>query len=115
MGLLDKATQKASEMKAAMEAQMADAAAQKAAAQQQAAAYRQHLIAEGRLMQYKVETLREKIIGDKIDHTDLEALLNRYAAWGWTVKTITSASVTGRVGPGGVSGLIVVFERPVTA
>jgi len=29
------------------------------------------------------------------------------------VKAITSAEVKGRVGPGGVEGLLVTFERPV--
>ena len=28
------------------------------------------------------------------------------------VKSITSAEVKGRVGPGGVDGLLVTFERP---
>ena len=29
------------------------------------------------------------------------------------VRAITSADVKGRVGPGGVDGLLVTFERPV--
>jgi hypothetical protein len=44
--------------------------------------------------------------GDK-----LERLLNEHAAQGWQLKTITSADVKGRLGPGGVEGLLVTFER----
>ena len=36
---------------------------------------------------------------------------NENAAQGWQLKTITSAEVKGRVGPGGVEGLLVTFER----
>jgi Domain of unknown function (DUF4177) len=32
---------------------------------------------------------------------------------GWQLKAITSVEVKGRVGPGGVKGLLVTFERPV--
>jgi hypothetical protein len=32
---------------------------------------------------------------------------------GWQLRTITAADVKGRVGPGGVDGLLVTFERPV--
>lgn len=114
MGLMDKAggaiAQVQSHARAAVEAQRAQAAE---AAQQQAA-YRQWLIAQGRLMEYKVETVRETLVGDKINHTELERLLNAYASMGWAVKSITRADVAGRAGPGGVSGLLVVFERPVT-
>jgi hypothetical protein len=46
--------------------------------------------------------------GDK-----LEKLLNGYAADGWQLKAITTAEVKGRVGPGGVEGLLVTFEKPV--
>jgi Domain of unknown function (DUF4177) len=35
------------------------------------------------------------------------------AAQGWQLKSITSASVYGRVGPGGVEGLLVTFEAQV--
>ena len=49
---------------------------------------------------YKVVEVREK-------------LLNDHAADGWQLKTITSAEVKGRVGPGGVDGLLVTFVKPV--
>lgn len=31
----------------------------------------------------------------------------------WHVKSITSATVTGRIGAGGTSGMVIVFERRV--
>ena len=43
----------------------------------------------------------------------LEGILNDHAAEGWYLKTITSTEVRGRVGPGGVDGLLVTFERVV--
>lgn len=62
--------------------------------------------------QYKVVELREKMIGGKVSGDRLEKLLNEYAAQGWQLRTITAADVKGRVGPGGVEGLLVTFERP---
>jgi hypothetical protein len=44
----------------------------------------------------------------------LEQILNQHAREGWRLKAITSAEVKGRIGPGGVEGLLVTFER-VTA
>ena len=43
----------------------------------------------------------------------LQKLLNENAAQGWRLRAITSADVKGRVGPGGVEGLLVTFEREV--
>ncbi|WP_432851303.1 DUF4177 domain-containing protein [Amycolatopsis sp. CA-161197] len=62
---------------------------------------------------YKVVELREKMLGGKMSGDKLERLLNDEARDGWQLKTITSADVKGRVGPGGVDGLLVTFERPV--
>ena len=62
---------------------------------------------------YKVVEVREKMIGGKMSGGKLEKLLNDHAADGWQLKAITSAEVKGRVGPGGVDGLLVTFERPV--
>ncbi|HET6968067.1 MAG TPA: DUF4177 domain-containing protein [Ornithinibacter sp.] len=61
--------------------------------------------------QYRVVELREKMIGGKVSGDRLEKLLNENAAQGWQLKAITSADVKGRVGPGGVEGLLVTFER----
>ena len=46
-------------------------------------------------------------------HRSMRLLGRQLAAQGWHVKAITSASVAGRLGPGGVDGLIVTFERPL--
>ncbi|MBB4685247.1 DUF4177 domain-containing protein [Amycolatopsis jiangsuensis] len=62
---------------------------------------------------YQVVELREKMIGGKMSGEKLEKLLNDRAAEGWQLKAITGAEVKGRVGPGGVDGLLVTFERPV--
>lgn len=43
----------------------------------------------------------------------LEKVLNDQAAEGWQLKEITGADVKGRMGPGGVEGLLVTFERQV--
>jgi hypothetical protein len=61
--------------------------------------------------EYKVLELREKMIGGKMSGDKLEHVLNEQAGQGWRLKAITSAEVKGRVGPGGVEGLLVTFER----
>jgi hypothetical protein len=61
--------------------------------------------------QYRVVELREKMIGGKVSGDRLEKLLNENAAQGWRLRAITSADVKGRVGPGGVEGLLITFER----
>ena len=63
--------------------------------------------------EYTVVELREGRIGGKMSGDKLEKLLNQHAAQGWQLKAITSVDVKGRVGPGGVEGLLVTFERPV--
>lgn len=60
---------------------------------------------------YKVVELREKMIGGKMSGGRLEELLNEYGQAGWQLRAITSTAVKGRVGPGGVEGLLVTFER----
>jgi hypothetical protein len=60
---------------------------------------------------YKVVEVREKMIGGKMSGDKLEGLLNEHAQQGWRLKAITSTEVKGRVGPGGVEGLLVTFER----
>lgn len=63
--------------------------------------------------QYKVVELREKMIGGKMSGDRLEKVLNEHASQGWQLKAITAADVKGRMGPGGVEGLLVTFERPI--
>ncbi len=41
----------------------------------------------------------------------LQNVLNDHAAQGWQLKAITAVEVKGRVGPGGVEGLLATFER----
>ena len=63
--------------------------------------------------EYKVEELREGMVGGKMSGDKLEKVLNENAREGWQLRTITSTEVKGRVGPGGVEGLLVTFERAV--
>ncbi|MGH3881342.1 MAG: DUF4177 domain-containing protein [Actinophytocola sp.] len=64
------------------------------------------------LYEYKVIELREKLIGGKMSGSKLEHILNDHAAEGWRLKAITTAEIKGRIGPGGVEGILVTFERP---
>jgi len=61
--------------------------------------------------EYKVVELREGMIGGKMSGDKLEKVLNQHAAEGWQLKAITTAEVKGRLGPGGVEGVLVTFER----
>lgn len=61
--------------------------------------------------EYKVVELREKLLGGKMSGAKLEGVLNDHAAQGWRLKAITAAEVKGRIGPGGVDGVLVTFER----
>lgn len=61
---------------------------------------------------YKVVEIREKMVGGKMSGERLEKILNEHAREGWQLKAITAAEVRGRMGPGGVDGLLVTFERP---
>jgi len=60
---------------------------------------------------YKVIEIREKMLGGKMSGGRLEGILNEHAQQGWRLKQITSADIKGRIGPGGVEGLLVTFER----
>ena len=62
---------------------------------------------------YKVVELREKMIGGKMSGEKLEGVLNDHARQGWRLRAITTAAIKGRVGPGGVEGLLITFEKPV--
>jgi hypothetical protein len=53
------------------------------------------------------------LIGGKMSGTKLEKLLNEHATDGWRLKAITAVEVKGRVGPGGVDGVLITFERQV--
>jgi len=61
--------------------------------------------------EYRVVEVREGLVGGKMSGDKLERLLNDHARGGWQLKAITSVEVKGRIGPGGVDGLLVTFER----
>jgi hypothetical protein len=63
--------------------------------------------------EYKVETVRSSLVGDKIDSGGLEEMLNDRAREGWQLRTLSGAQVKGRIGPGATEGLLAVFERPL--
>jgi hypothetical protein len=63
--------------------------------------------------EYRVLQMRESLIGGKFSPDKLEPLLNDEARQGWRLRAITSTEVKGRVGPGGVEGLIITSERLV--
>ncbi|MFW5472013.1 DUF4177 domain-containing protein [Knoellia sp. CPCC 206450] len=63
--------------------------------------------------EYKVVQIREGLIGGKMSAGKLESVLNEWASQGWQLKQITSVEVKGRIGPGGVEGVLVTFERQV--
>ena len=62
--------------------------------------------------EYKVVEIREKLLGGKLSGDKLEKILNDHASSGWQLKAITAVEVKGRIGPGGVDGVLVTFERP---
>jgi hypothetical protein len=65
--------------------------------------------------EYKAETVRSSMVGDKMDSGGVEELLNEQAREGWQLKSLIATQVKGRLGPGGTEGLLAVFERPVAA
>jgi predicted ABC-type sugar transport system permease subunit len=64
--------------------------------------------------EYKVVELREGLIGGKMSGQKLQKALNEQAAMDWRLKAITAVEVKGRIGPGGVEGVLVTFERIVS-
>ena len=64
--------------------------------------------------EYRVVELREGLLGGKMSGDKLEKVLNEHARQGWQLKAITSVEVKGRIGPGGVEGVLVTLERPAT-
>lgn len=64
--------------------------------------------------EYRVVELRERLVGGKMSGDKLERLLNEHGRDGWQLKSITSVEVKGRIGPGGVEGLLVTFERALS-
>jgi hypothetical protein len=60
--------------------------------------------------EYQVIEIRESMIGGKMSGEKLQKLLNEHGQQGWQLKAITSTDVKGRMGPGGVEGLLITFE-----
>jgi hypothetical protein len=63
--------------------------------------------------EHEVEGIREGMLGGKMSGDKLEKVLDEYAGAGRQLEAITSVEVKGRIGPGGVEGVLVTFERPV--
>lgn len=63
--------------------------------------------------EYKVVQLREGLVGGKMSGDKLAKVLNDHAREGWQLRAVTAVDVKGRIGPGGVEGVLVTFERPV--
>ena len=61
--------------------------------------------------EYKVVELREGMIGGKLSGEKLEKVLNEHGRQGWQLRSVTAVEVKGRIGPGGVEGVLVTFER----
>jgi len=53
------------------------------------------------------------MLGGKMSGNKLQDVLNEHAEDGWQVKAVTAVEVKGRVGPGGVDGVLVTLERPL--
>ena len=51
------------------------------------------------------------MVGGKMSGDKLESVLNEHGKQGWQLKSVTAVTVKGRVGPGGVDGVLVTFER----
>ena len=62
--------------------------------------------------EYRVEQIREGLMGGKMSADKVQHVLNDAAKDGWQLKALTAAEVKGRVGPGGTDGLLATFERP---
>jgi hypothetical protein len=99
MGLLEKARQA-----------QHDAKDQQAAKEQARAALLAPTTPSG--MTYRVVAVRSTIVGDRMDADNLQDLLNQMSSEGWTLRQLVESDVKGRVGPGGTSGLLAIFERP---
>ena len=63
------------------------------------------------MFEYKVEVVRESLVGDKIDSDGVQDILDERAKDGWRLHSVVDTKVKGRVGPGGSEGLMLVFER----
>ena len=65
--------------------------------------------------EYQVLQLRETMFGGKMSGEKLQRILNEHGRAGWQLKAITAVDVKGRAGFGGVEGVLITFERQLTA
>ena len=63
------------------------------------------------MFEYKVETVRETLVGDKVDTGGVQETLDERAKEGWRLHSVVDTKVKGRIGPGGSEGLLLIFER----
>jgi len=63
------------------------------------------------MYEYKVVQIREGMIGGKMSADKLEEVLNEWGSKGWQFRDVVAVEVKGRIGPGGVEGVLVTFER----
>ena len=63
------------------------------------------------MFEYKVETVRETLVGDKVDTGGVQDVLDERAKEGWRLHSAVDTKVKGRIGPGGSEGLLLIFER----
>jgi hypothetical protein len=66
-------------------------------------------------VEYDVQTVRVTLVGDKVNDKAVNSLLNKRARQGWSVRSVVKLDVAGGTSPRGVDGLLIVFERPVSA
>jgi hypothetical protein len=63
--------------------------------------------------EYRVVEVREGLIGGKMSGDKVEKVLNEHARQGWQLKTLTSVTVKGRIGPGGTDACLAPSMRPL--
>lgn len=63
-------------------------------------------------VEYRCEIVRSRVVGDRVDHHEVALAMNDVAAEGWRFTFALDTEVKARVGPGGMSGVMLFFERP---
>jgi len=64
-------------------------------------------------VEYRVDVVREKLVGDALSEDYVQLVLNDRAADGWSLGWAVETQVTSLVTRGGsVSGLMLIFQRP---
>lgn len=63
-------------------------------------------------VEYRVDIVRSKILGDRVDHHEVALVLNDRAADGWTLRAAVETEVEAQGGRGGTKGVMLMLERP---